>query len=295
MASAGLLERPEPKNDVVRQLILSQCRLVGNEADTSLVRDMAFAERRAQLGVDQDLIEIIKAIAAKCMASSALCRYSDRKQPFIFAYNLLSMPSMRSRKLRADAERIRNEELFPLVSPDPLMWKVNVVLTVLGVDCEHPRYQADVGQAVRSALAASGGQGAQADDVELEFWGGGTMSAIIAPGAGGSAEALRDAVDGIPLSALSAAVAENCPKSVFAVGKVYVSEINEPPMLMSDRSHAIFKVCVHGAWLEQNTQDWDGAQSAAITGAAQGYKVSMAGDKKIVDTFTPLMGFEGHI
>mmetsp|Transcript_62848 Transcript_62848/g.138320 ORF Transcript_62848/g.138320 Transcript_62848/m.138320 type:complete len:175 (-) Transcript_62848:119-643(-) len=62
--------------------------------------------------------------------------------------------------------------------------------------------------------------------------------------------------------------------------------------LVGDRSQAIWKVCFHGAWCEQNTRDWDGAQGGTLTGAAWGYKASMEEDRKIVDEFSQKMGFD---
>ena len=49
---------------------------------------------------------------------------------------------------------------------------------------------------------------------------------------------------------------------------------------------------MRSAWLEQNTRDWDGAQAAHITGAAQGYQASMQADAAVVAENAALMGFD---
>ncbi|CAE8608352.1 unnamed protein product, partial [Polarella glacialis] len=53
--------------------------------------------------------------------------------------------------------------------------------------------------------------------------------------------------------------------------------------LAGDRTDAIWKVCFHAAWCEQNTRDWDGAQAGKLTGAATGYEASMAEDSGILE------------
>lgn len=304
---AGWLRRPECNNDIMKRLVCMQCRSHCREADPTTVRDLEYAMGEAKrCGVEPELVDLISDIAAKCIESCELNRYADRKNPCILVYNLATLPSMRARRIWLEAEELKNTSLLHKVCPDKDKWKVSIRFTVLNVNYDtlkdHSGLREEFICVVRKAMASAAGEGVAPDAVKVELWPGSVVPCTLSPPPGGSAENLRDAIAQLVSegpAALSMAVAkafgeagEKLAAARGAGGEVHVGEIRQQPTLVSDRSDAIFKVCAHGAWLEQNTRDWDGAQGGTLTGTAWGYKQSMAEDQQIVDRFSEIMGFD---
>eukprot|EP00439_Symbiodinium_sp_Y106_P046407 s4095_g5.t3 len=74
--------------------------------------------------------------------------------------------------------------------------------------------------------------------------------------------------------------------------RAFVSQVLQPLLEAPERAQGVWKVCLHTAWLEQNMRDWDGAQGGHITGASNGYKVSMDDDARVIEENIPRMGFD---
>jgi len=299
---AYMLERPRQKNELVKRFILMRCRLHGNESDPTIARDFQLAEEEAKSCVDAEMIDVIEEITDKCITSCDLNRYADRKNPCVFAYNLASMPMARSRRLWSQAMEVRDTKLFSLVAPQPEDWKVNFQITVINVDQDKLRKSASTRSefvlAIQEMVASFAGETVLPEHVTVDIWPGCLLSITVAPSEESSAADVRQALMGVSLASLSEALADAfdtmaCHWSL-AIGEVQVGEIRAPPILVSDRSDAIWKVCAHAAWFEQNSRDWDGAQGGAITGTALGYKHSMEEDEGIIDRVSKRMGFDGY-
>ncbi|CAL1156891.1 unnamed protein product [Cladocopium goreaui] len=103
----------------------------------------------------------------------------------------------------------------------------------------------------------------------------------------------------MPFASLSCLVRYNCTIGLPAYysrrldqeSKDFCNNVLKPLLQTDEFADAVWKVCSRIAWLEQNTRDWDGAQAAHITGAAQGYQESMAADASIVAENVSRMGF----
>jgi len=154
---------------------------------------------------------------------------------------------------------------------------------------------------VRRAIAAAAGEGTSVEDVSVDLWAGAAIDVSIRPprAGGRTAEEVHAALVGATPASLSVALEEAFREGGAALsaargsgGPMHVGEIRQPPSLVSPRTDAIFKVCAHGAWLEQNTRDWDGSQGGTLTGTAWGYKHSMQEDLDIVNRHSELMGFD---
>ncbi|CAE7032832.1 unnamed protein product [Symbiodinium natans] len=61
-------------------------------------------------------------------------------------------------------------------------------------------------------------------------------------------------------------------RKISEESRAFMSQVLQPLLQAPERVQGVWKVCLHSAWLEQNTRDWDGAQGGHITGASSGYK-----------------------
>lgn len=176
MVTKTCFHRPETGNEALERFVKVRCRLVDEDADKSLQRDLAWAKAQAEKHASAEEVEAVGHLAELCMHGASLARYADRKQPLIFLYNLtIYFPEWNSHRLFEEAKKFRD------------------------------------------------------------------------------------------------------------------SKVQE---LFGARTHAIYKVCFHSAWGEQNTRDWDNAQAGALTGAAWGYQASMIEDSEFVRQFALKMGFD---
>lgn len=239
------------------------------------------------------------------MRACDLERYADRHNPAVIVYNLFTLPGYRARGYWEHVKEVKDERLLRLVSPDPLEWKVRLCIRIANVDYGNAKGNAESLRALRSLIRTAVvhlcGHGLLECHVDVEFWGDVFADVTVSAHDEIKPTELQEFLCTFDFEAFT----DGLMHAVFVLGNEALadvilsgdaptcSEVKEPACLISDRSDAIFKVCYHSAWCEQNTRDWDGAQgTGTITGTAWGYKHAMAEDRAIVDRFTQRMGFD---
>jgi len=299
----GFLARPRGSNELVHQLVAMKCRTVGNEHDETLQRDLAHVEKEAGAAIQEpELLAVVEEMAELMMRGVDLERYSDRKNPAIFLYNLMSMPHHRAQRLFARVAGLRDEQLRPLVCPDTSRCEVALTLQVYEVDYtlvrEDPRCRQAFEQAMRQTIALDAGPGVDEEHIEVTLWGDGYLDFVVTPPTGVMPDHVLQALSRCTVEVLSERLVlclESCqlsPEHDVRKGTPFVNQIQMTAHLSSRRSEAISKVCIHSAWLEQNTREWDAASGGKLTGAAKGYKEQMKEDEEIVRRYFDLMGFD---
>lgn len=287
----GYMPRPLSKNELVKRLVLMQCRVVGKESDETLQRDFAYARRAAAAAVDPELLRIISEMACACMQRCDLERWSQRANPAIYVYNMLTMPLRRAEQLCERVAEMRDNELMHRLCADELRCSVMLTLQLSGIDYsrvfESASSRSTFESVLRQVIATECSHDVQAHHVQLDLWGNAFVDcSITAP------EGVRPRQ---VMSVLRLATVETLThqfvlhleneETKFASGEPRVSEISRASHLSSSRVDAICKVCMHSAWLEQNARDWTAKPT-------EGCKKEMQEDERRVRRFMPLMGFD---